>query len=273
LNLKGTTIVGGTLSNSGTVDSTGTSVLQGVAVINSGLLEATGGSLTISPSSFANNGLVEANGGNVIVAGSVGGNAEIVGNSTFEIGSSSTAAVTFASGSTGTLKLDDSQQFTGTVAGLSTINTLDLADINFATAQTAFSGDSTHGTLTVTDGVHTAKIGLSGNYTSSTWTLSNDGHGGTDLVDPPAAYSTQDQFPKPCVDPFAGRLASTFMASVDPGVSPVGDFVANVELFRNYMASFTPAGFTGSITSGGSEISPPAHTELLVQPGLGQSHA
>jgi uncharacterized glyoxalase superfamily protein PhnB len=273
LNLKGTTIVGGTLSNSGTVDSTGTSVLQGVAVINSGLLEATGGSLTISPSSFANNGLVEANGGNVIVAGSVGGNAEIVGNSTFEIGSSSTAAVTFASGSTGTLKLDDSQQFTGTVAGLSTINTLDLADINFATAQTAFSGDSTHGTLTVTDGVHTAKIGLSGNYTSSTWTLSNDGHGGTDLVDPPAAYSTQDQFPKLCIDPFAGRLASTFMASVDPGVSPVGDFVANVELFRNYMASFTPAGFTGSITSGGSEISPPAHTELLVQPGLGQSHA
>jgi hypothetical protein len=40
--------------------------------------------------------------------------------------------------------------------------------------------------LTVTDGSHTANIALTGNYLSSTWTLSSDGHGGTFVVDPPA---------------------------------------------------------------------------------------
>jgi hypothetical protein len=67
-------------------------------------------------------------------------------------------------------------------------DTLDLADINFATIQNpSFSGTSTGGTLTVTDGSHSANIALTGNYLSSTWTLSSDGHGGTFVVDPPAA--------------------------------------------------------------------------------------
>ena len=126
---------------------------------------------------------MEADGGNVVVAGSLSGNAQIVGASTLEIGSSSAANVTLEPGSTGTLKLDDSQQFTGTVTGLTTVDTLDLGDINFATVHTpVFSGNSTQGTLTVTDGVHTAKIELSGNYTSSSWNLSADGSGGTDRV-------------------------------------------------------------------------------------------
>src|SRR5207244_5575668 len=86
---------------------------------------------------------------------------------------------------TGTLKLDKSASFAGTVAGMVGSDTLDLADINFATVKKAtFSGTSTSGTLTVTDGSHTANIALTGNYLSSTWTLSSDGHGGTVVVDP-----------------------------------------------------------------------------------------
>ena len=51
-------------------------------------------------------------------------------------------------------------------------DTLDLADINFATIQTpTFSGASTGGMLTVTDGSHTANIALLGNY------LASDFHG------------------------------------------------------------------------------------------------
>jgi hypothetical protein len=50
LDLNNTTITGGVLGNAGTVDSTGgTSALNGVAVTNSGLLEATSGTLTIDP--------------------------------------------------------------------------------------------------------------------------------------------------------------------------------------------------------------------------------
>ena len=35
------------------------------------------------------------------------------------------------------------------------------------------------GTLTVTDGVHTASIELLGNYTASEFVAASDGHGGT----------------------------------------------------------------------------------------------
>ena len=42
-----------------------------------------------------------------------------------------------------------------------------------------FKGTSTAGTLTITDGTHTAKINLTGNYTHSGFVTSSDGHGGT----------------------------------------------------------------------------------------------
>jgi hypothetical protein len=38
--------------------------------------------------------------------------------------------------------------------------------------------------MTVTDGSHTAHIGLAGNFTASTFTTSSDGHGGAIVVDP-----------------------------------------------------------------------------------------
>ena len=103
---------------------------------------------------------------------------------TLEISSAYAGTVTFA-GSTGTLKLDNSSTFIGTVAGMTGQDTIDLMDINFATAQTpVFSGDNTHGTLTVTDGTRTADLALLGNYLASSWTVSNDGHDGTNVVDP-----------------------------------------------------------------------------------------
>jgi hypothetical protein len=46
------------------------------------------------------------------------------------------------------------------------------------------------GVLTVTDGTHTAKIKLRGDYLGSIFTLSSDGHGGT-LVRDPAPASTR----------------------------------------------------------------------------------
>ena len=43
--------------------------------------------------------------------------------------------------------------------------------------------------LTVQDGAHTINIALLGNYLSSTFVASNDGHGGTSVIDPPANQS------------------------------------------------------------------------------------
>ena len=65
-------------------------------------------------------------------------------------------------------------------------DTIDFADISFAGVHTNFSGTSSGGTLTVTDGVHSAAVALWGNYLASTFVASNDGHGGTSVIDPPA---------------------------------------------------------------------------------------
>ena len=108
---------------------------------------------------------------------------------TAEIRIASSQAVTFA-GSTGTLKLDDGIAFTGQVSGLTGSDALDLADVSYGANTTAsFSGNAEGGTLTVTDGTDTAQIALLGNYLTSGWTLSSDGHGGTVVVDPPLTGS------------------------------------------------------------------------------------
>jgi len=49
-----------------------------------------------------------------------------------------------------------------------------------------FNGSSTSGVLTITSGSEVAHITLEGNYTTATFTLSSDGHGGTTVVDPTA---------------------------------------------------------------------------------------
>ena len=103
---------------------------------------------------------------------------------TAEIRIASSQAVTFE-GATGTLKLDDAQAFTGQVSGLTGSDALDLADVSYgANTTVSFSGNVNGGTLTVTNGSETAHIALLGDYLSSGWTLSSDGHGGTVVVDP-----------------------------------------------------------------------------------------
>ena len=109
-------------------------------------------------------------------------NAVISAGTTLELSSAYNVTVTFAA-PTGTLKTSSS--FAGIVVGMTGEDTIDLVDMNFATVQApVFSGNSTHGTLTVTDGTHVANLALQGNYLASSWTVSNDGNGGTNIVDP-----------------------------------------------------------------------------------------
>jgi hypothetical protein len=43
------------------------------------------------------------------------------------------------------------------------------------------------GTLTVTDGTHTAKLEMLGQYSLGSFNLTTDGHGGTLIHDPPVS--------------------------------------------------------------------------------------
>jgi hypothetical protein len=99
--------------------------------------------------------------------------------------------VTFSSG--GELKLGASVGFSGTIASFRQGDFLDLADIAFGSGTTlGFSEAPSNmsGTLTVSDGTHTAHILLLGQYTAGQFTVANDGHGGTLIGDPPPAAVT-----------------------------------------------------------------------------------
>ena len=85
-----------------------------------------------------------------------------------------------------------SGSFTGEVEGLSGADTLDLADLSYTTTtQATYLGDASGGVLTVSNGVQTVEITLEGDYLSSTWSVSSDGQGGTDVVDPVVNSSWQ----------------------------------------------------------------------------------
>ena len=49
------------------------------------------------------------------------------------------------------------------------------------------AGNNLSGTLTLTDGSHTAHITLLGSYTPGQFTSASDGHSGTVITDPPAS--------------------------------------------------------------------------------------
>ena len=108
-----------------------------------------------------------------------------------EISGLSGQSVSFA-GTAGVLKIDDAVNFNGQISGVAGSDTLDLGDVSYGPNTIAtFLGNTTGGTLTVTDGTHTANIKLVGNFLSSTWTLSSDGTGGTNVVDPISSNTWQ----------------------------------------------------------------------------------
>jgi hypothetical protein len=165
-----------TLVNEGIIDATGTNSLVldtgSNLITNSGILEATGTGGLIVNSGVANSGSLLADGGNLTFNGAVTGNgsATVSGAATLEFAAASAENVNFATGSTGTLKLDDAAAFTGSVSGLTTTTYIDLADLSWAEGQmvASFVGDASGGRLTVSDGTHSDTINLAGDYTHST---------------------------------------------------------------------------------------------------------
>jgi hypothetical protein len=154
------------------------------------MLEATGSGGLIIDSDVVNSGTIWANGGNIAIHGNVtgDGSATINGNATLEIGGTDSGSVTFQS-STGTLQLDHSSSFTGTIFGFTGDGTLagsdhiDLQDINFNSLESAQL--DANGVLTVNDGVDTAHLHFDGSYQLANFKFADDGHGGTLVYDPP----------------------------------------------------------------------------------------
>jgi hypothetical protein len=86
------------------------------------------------------------------------------------------------------LQLDDSQHFNGLISGFAIPDQLDLRDIVYGSNTTvafAEAPSNTSGTLTVTDGIHSANLTLLGQYVTGNFNFTSDGAGGTIVTDPP----------------------------------------------------------------------------------------
>ena len=195
-------------------------VLVGQALVSAG-------ALTVS-SSVANAGVLETLGGTLTVNGAVTGSGKaMISGGTLDFGSSFNEAVTF--GTTGTLELAQSQAYTASITGFSKTGStsLDLVDIGFVSSTEAtFSGSTKGGVLTVTDGTHTAKINLKGNYLGSTWIASSDGHGGTTVVDPRARAGASPLALAAAMAAMAPASAPTGTQTVEPWRSTTTPLIA-----------------------------------------------
>ncbi len=119
----------------------------------------------------------------IVSSDQTAGNATVSNGAQFELAPGTSENVTFA-GSTGMLKLNDSQHFDGQISGFGGQDTLDLADIAFSSQLTLGYGannDNSGGTLTVNDGTHLANLALLGSYMASSFVASSDGYGGTNI--------------------------------------------------------------------------------------------
>ncbi len=172
-----------TLVNKGTIIADGSNALVidtgDHAVVNTGTLEATGtGGLDVH-SDIVNDGLLWANGGSLDLEGNVSGSGTVhlSGHAGLEIGGAFSQAIVLDTDAQSAITIDHAASFTGTIAGLDGNDTLHFGDISAATASFSYAENAagTGGLLTVTDGTHTATIGLNGDYSAGDFSIGSDG--------------------------------------------------------------------------------------------------
>jgi 2-keto-3-deoxy-6-phosphogluconate aldolase len=183
----------GTIINNGTIDaaaSGGSLTISPTSFVNNNAINVTNGdTLYISPTNFTNTGTIEVDSGSTVnlqtaTTGTGTLNIGVSGTLVLSAIAASTQAIDFL-GSTGSLVMNNVADFAGTITGFTGSDTIDFKNISFQNAsQAIYSG----GQLTVSDGTNTAVITLAGNYSGSTFVTSNDGSGGTLVVDPLLAH-------------------------------------------------------------------------------------
>jgi hypothetical protein len=202
-------VIDGTTPTTLTVD-TGANTIT-----NAGTIQADAGGATTVNSAVKNTGTLEANGGTLTLNGAVTGSGKaVITAGTLDITNVNAAESVTFTGATGTLELIHAQTYTGSVTGFTTTTgtALDLRDIVFDGSTTAtYSGTATSGTLTVKHATQVATIAMVGNYLSSTFTVGNDGAGGTIVEDPPKGAASP-----PAPHQFIAAIASLGSGGAGP---------------------------------------------------------
>jgi hypothetical protein len=200
LDLENVTINGGTLGGAGTIVAvSGDNTLNGVTIANGTKLTTSNLATLDLTGTITNNGEIDATTTKVNIAGNITGTGsiEIFNHAKLEIGGSvsSGQTVTFsAPGDGATLILDDSKDFHGTIVGLveypneSQENHVDLKDLTFRSGHMSAHFNGSADTVTVSNGIDSVTLHLSGGPFDPSFELARDATGGT-LIDDPSASS------------------------------------------------------------------------------------
>jgi hypothetical protein len=198
------TVSAGTLQVGDASHTAARIVIDG-AVVNKGVLAVGGGVLSV-------------------IGGVTGSGSAAISGGALKFGASFNENVAFT-GTSGVLQLARSRSYSGTISGFVAGDSLDLTDIGFSKTKTTATfvdnGSHTGGVLTVTDGTHAAHITLAGDFTSSTFTASGDGHGGTKVIDPHVGAAAKPKDVLPLISAMAGMndVVGYWVPTSDPGRS------------------------------------------------------
>jgi VCBS repeat-containing protein len=258
------------LVNSGLILASGVNALVidtgSSAVTNTGVLQASGSGGLVIESALVNSGSLWANDGNITVHAdaSGAGSATISGSATLEFAAASDQHVTFDSGAAGTLKLDVSAAFSGSVSGFAAGDTLEFGDVAFgANTQITYAANDTGtgGMLSVSDGAHVAQVALNGQYAAAGLQANAEGSGSELAYDAAAANHTM-----------LGGLANDILiggAGDDLFLGGLGNDTLNGGLGNDTFV-FAAAGF-GNDSIQGFDVNPTGGQDLLNIAGLGIS--
>jgi fibronectin-binding autotransporter adhesin len=159
--------------------------------------------------------------------------------------------ITFAG--SGTLEIDQPSTFSGKIAGISgSSDVLDLGGFDAAhdtvvasTGSGSYDSATNTTSLLVTDETthQSTTLTLVGDYSGSSWTATSDGHGGADIVDPPAA------------SPATVATGSSFEVASAASAEDVTFHSSTGSLILDNPSGFTGviSGFTGDGTLAGSD--------------------
>ncbi|MGF6165127.1 VCBS repeat-containing protein [Pseudomonas sp. 2725] len=256
--------------NSGLIHASGVNALVidtgNSAVTNTGVLQASGSGGLVIESALVNSGSLWANDGNITIHGDAqgAGSATISGSAMLEFGAASDQHVTFDSGAAGTLKLDVSTAFSGSVSGFTAGDTLDFGDVAFgANTQITYAANDTGtgGLLIVNDGAHAAQVTLNGQYAAAGLQANAEGSGSELAYDAAAANHRM-----------LGGLANDTLvggAGDDLFLGGLGNDTLNGG-FGNDTFAFAAAGFGNDLIQD-FDVNPAAGQDLLNIAGLGIS--
>src|SRR5581483_3205749 len=132
---------------------------------------------------------VIGSGGSAVIEGGATVQSPVIsgGNLVLDAGYKVTGPFAFAAGTSGTLTISGTVMPTDTISGFITGDAIDLAGVSYSSASTVSRTAQNELVISANGHAYDLFLDPSQSFAGDSFLLSNDGHGGTKVTDPPAA--------------------------------------------------------------------------------------